>query len=196
VNKSSEGVVGVTPTDTAKMLCPELDDVDTILDTLSRASRMGRDVLELLSAAQSQAASPQTEKFDVFLCHKSKDMPSIRRMNDTLKQAGLRTWLDEEQLPLGSPWQVELENRISDIRVAAVFVGDTGLGPWQDMEVRAFLNEFVRRGIPVIPIILPEAAAVPDLPLFLKAMTWLDLRQDTERGYSRLIETIRTHRGV
>ena len=179
---------------TAKIPCPELEDVDKILDTLSRASRMGRDVVELLSAAPSEAASPEDQKFNVFLCHNSKDKPSIRKINDELKQAGVHTWLDEDQLPLGLPWQPELEKRIADIRVAAVFVGDTGFGPWQDMEIRAFLNEFTRRGTPVIPIILPAATTVPDLPLFLQAMTWLDLRQNKAQGISRLVEAVQTPR--
>jgi hypothetical protein len=179
---------------TAKNPCPELDDVDTILDNLSRASRMGRDVLDVLSATPSPAA-PVQQQFDVFLCHNSQEKPSIRKINDTLKKAGIRTWLDEEQLPLGLPWQVELEKRIADIRVAAVFVGDTGLGPWQDMELRAFLSQFVKRGIPVIPVVLPEASTIPDLPLFLQAMTWLDLRQNTDQGLSRLVQAIQAQRG-
>ncbi len=177
---------------TVKVDTPELSDVEAILDLLSRASRMGRDIVELLSSSPAQAQS----QFDVFLCHNSIDKPSVRELNNYFKGKGLKTWLDEEQLPLGRPWQVEIEKRIADIRTAVVFVGASGLGPWQDMEIRAFLNEFIQRGVPVIPVILSSATSVPELPIFLRAMTWVDLRRDPDRGLARLIETIRTHKGV
>jgi hypothetical protein len=108
----------------------------------------------------------------------------------------LKTWLDEEQSPLGLPWQVELEKRIADIRTAAICVGDSGIGPWQNIEIRAFINEFVKRGIPGIPVILSSASSVPQLPILLSAMTWVDLRKEREHGLARLVETIQTHKGV
>jgi hypothetical protein len=64
------------------------------------------------------------------------------------------------------------------------------------MEVRAFLSEFVSRGIPVIPVILPDASKVPALPIFLRAMTWIDLRRDRTKNLARLAKTIKTHKGV
>ena len=39
-----------------------------------------------------------------------------------------------------------------------------------------FLNAFARRGSPVIPLLLPDAPSVPDLPIFLAEMTWVDFR--------------------
>jgi hypothetical protein len=84
-----------------------------------------------------------------------------------------------------------MEKQIEKIGNAAVFVGDSGIGPWQDMEVRAFLNEFVQRGCPVIPIILPSASLVPELPIFLRAMTWVDLRRDAQEGLDRIIKAIK-----
>jgi hypothetical protein len=48
------------------------------------------------------------------------------------------------------------------------------------------LNEFAERGCPVIPVLLPEAA-VPELPVFLRGMTWVDLRLQDDTGLERLI---------
>ena len=39
-----------------------------------------------------------------------------------------------------------------------------------------YLTEFVERGCPVIPVLLANAPSRPDLPLFLKPLTWVDLR--------------------
>jgi hypothetical protein len=51
-----------------------------------------------------------------------------------------------------------------------------GLGPWQSEEVYAFLQEFMRRKCPVIPVMLPDAPQQPRLPIFLKNCHWVDFR--------------------
>jgi hypothetical protein len=47
--------------------------------------------------------------------------------------------------------------QIEIIKSAAVFVGESGLGPWQNHEIPALLSQFVKREFPVIPVILPSA---------------------------------------
>ena len=89
----------------------------------------------------------------------------------------LQVWLDEWELRPGLPWQQLLEEQISRIKSAAVFVGKKDIGPWQDMELQAFLREFVKRKCPVIPVILPECRDAPVLPIFLAGMTWVDFRK-------------------
>lgn len=146
-----------------------LEDLVRILNAVSNASRLGRDIVEV-------APTSSSPNFDVFMSHNSADKPAVRRLSGTLADKGVRVWLDEEQLPPGRPWQPLLEKQISEIRAAAVCVGPNGIGPWQDVETRAFLSEFVRRGAPVIPVLLPDSPAVPDLPLFLQQMTWVDMQ--------------------
>jgi hypothetical protein len=69
----------------------------------------------------------------------------------------------------------------------AVFVGESGFGPWQDLEMQAFLREFVKRRCPVIPVILPDCDNVPDLPVFLSGMTWVDFRVDDPDPLKKLV---------
>ena len=125
--------------------------------------------------------------FDVFLCHNSTDKPEVREIARLLKSSGLRPWLDEEQLQPGLPWQETLEEQISTIGAAAIFVGASNLGPWQTMELRTFLNEFVHRQCPVIPVLLWSASSAPTLPLFLRNLTWVDFRKDPVRALKLLI---------
>ncbi len=47
------------------------------------------------------------------------------------------------------------------------------------MEVEAFIRQFMKRGCPVIPVILPDTVKEPQLPLFLEGMTWVDFRKQT-----------------
>ena len=125
-------------------------------------------------------------EFDVFLCHNSEDKDAVIEIAEQLEQCGVHPWLDEWELRPGLSWQYELERQIGQIATAAVFVGETGIGPWQQQEIYAFLNEFVRRNCPVIPVILANAPQRPDLPIFLKNNTWVDFRQQRPDPMQRL----------
>ena len=129
--------------------------------------------------------------YDVFLCHNSSDKAFVRIIYDELKKIDVIPWLDEVVLPAGRPWQTELENSITSINAAAVFIGENGLGPWQQHEIRAFLAEFTNRNCPVIPVVLPNAKDIPELPIFLNQMTWIDLRKDFPTGIQKIANSIK-----
>ena len=50
--------------------------------------------------------------------------------------------------------------------------------------MRGFIDEFVRRKL---PLILDGAPALPHLPLFLRAMTWVDFRRADPEPFERLV---------
>lgn len=132
-------------------------------------------------AAEEQEQPPKgqraDEHFDVFLSHNSDDKPLVRDLAERLEQRGVRVWLDEKQLIPGRPWQEELERILTTCKSAAVLVGPSGLGSWQARETRLSLAEFVNRGLPVIPVLLPGATSQPELPAFLRQFTWVEFRQ-------------------
>jgi hypothetical protein len=146
----------------------------TILLEMDRNADAERARETAASVLQGKSA---TGDFDVFLCHNSDDKPAVREVGEHLKRRGLLPWLDEWELRPGLPWQRLLEQQITQIKSAAVFVGRGGIGPWQQQEAEAFLREFVNRGCPVIPVLLPGTPEEPQLPIFLKGYTWVDLRK-------------------
>ncbi len=129
----------------------------------------------------------ENHEFDVFLCHNSEDKPMVKEIGKLLRQQGILPWLDEWNLRPGLPWQDALEQEIPNIKCAAVFVGKNGIGPWQKAELSAFLREFINRGCPVIPTLLSDAPSTPELPVFLKAMTWVDFRTADPDPMERLV---------
>jgi|APLak6261673822_1056097.scaffolds.fasta_scaffold00126_7 hypothetical protein len=129
----------------------------------------------------------EPESFEVFLCHNSEDKPEIRRIADDLIKRGIKPWLDEREIMPGTAWQSALEDQIAHIRSAAIFIGKSGIGPWQNMEIRAFINEFVERGCPVIPAILPSAQTTPPLPILLKNLHYVDFRVTDPDPMSQLL---------
>jgi formylglycine-generating enzyme required for sulfatase activity len=126
-------------------------------------------------------------KFDVFLCHNSQDKPAVIEIANQLKANNINPWLDKWHLRPGSSWQDLLEDQINEIRTAAVFVGDSGLGPWEIEEVKAFLRAFVNRKCPVIPVLLPNAPQKPQLPVFLEGLMWVDFRQHDPEPLGQLV---------
>lgn len=157
-----------------------VEQVQAILHELSIASRANIDVCTYWQETHQQTL------YDVFLCYNSDDQGAIREMNDRLKKCSIKTWFDEEQLPPGRLWQESLEENIEQVKTAAVFVGSSGIGPWQNMELRNFLQEFMRRRCPVIPVILSSCNNVPKLPLFLSQFTWVDFRKAVPDPFNQL----------
>jgi len=127
------------------------------------------------------------QQFDVFLCHNSEDKSAVIEIAEQLRQSNLKPWLDVWELQPGAIWQFELEQQIESIGAAAVFVGKEGLGPWQSEEIYAFLQEFIRRKCPVIPVMLHDAPKQPRLPIFLKNRHWVDFRLQKPEPLVQLI---------
>lgn len=156
----------------------------SILTEMDKTANLQRDRDTSTSSLQGKIA---TNDFDVFLCHNSDDKPAIKIIGEKLKELGILPWLDEWELRPGLPWQRALDEQITNIRAAAVFIGKNGIGPWQDAELDAFLRQFVKRECPVIPVLLPDCDQQPTLPIFLGGMKWVDFRQPEPDPMSQLI---------
>ena len=156
----------------------------SVVQEMDRSADAQRDRSAAASKLQGKIA---TGDFDVFLCHHGIDKSDVKKVGEKLKEQGILPWLDEWELRPGIPWQRLLEERIENIKSAAVFVDKSGIGPWQLLELEAFLREFVNRGCPVIPVLLSDAPDEPQLPLFLKGMTWVDFRKQEPDPMRQLI---------
>lgn len=126
---------------------------------------------------------------DVFLSYSRKDESQVKQIATELKEAGIRAWFDEWELKPGQSWIEALDRGIRESRSIAVFVGSSGIGPWETPEVNNALNQNVRRGCPVIPVILPGVGKLPELPSFLDQFTWVDCRgtQTSQESLDKLI---------
>ncbi|MCA9469751.1 MAG: TIR domain-containing protein [Nitrospira sp.] len=128
-----------------------------------------------------------TKRFDVFLCHNSEDKPEIRKIADDLVSRGLKPWLNEREIRPGTSWQTALGEQIENIKSAAVFVGENGIGPWQDTEIQGLLNRFKKSNRPIIPVLLPSATENPPLPWTLETLHVVDFRKPSIDPLKQLI---------
>jgi TIR domain len=171
----------------------EFEDLVSLLNVISTASRRSTDILTEISFRPNGSIAPSSRPSAVFLCHNAQDKPLVRILNEALQNGDVVTWFDEQRIKLGEVWQDKLEAAISSVAACLVVVGDSGLGPWQNLEQRAFINEFANRGCKVIPVLIGNPARPPELPLFLKQFMWLDLRRDDGgRQLATLLSALRS----
>src|ERR1019366_5751401 len=117
----------------------------------------------------------ESERCDVFLSYNRDDQKTVEALAKKLRRSGIKVWVDLWNLVPGEPWQPKLEEALSSSSTCAVFIGPSGIGPWQHEEMRAAIDRRVRvttDRFRVIPVILPGASEV-DLLAFLVATTWV-----------------------
>jgi tetratricopeptide (TPR) repeat protein len=114
--------------------------------------------------------------FDVFLAHHSADKPFVREINTKLKQRGLKTWIDEEQIAPGQSFQEAIQQAIPRVKTAAIILGKDGIGLWQHWEIQAFFSQLVNANKTVIPVLLPGLDKVPEDLLFLQQLRWINFK--------------------
>jgi hypothetical protein len=133
--------------------------------------------------------------YDVFLSYSRADSAAAESLRARLKEAGLTAFLDRYGLPVGQPWQPELEQQLSSCRALVALVGAQGFGEWQHREIELGLDRQASakkagERFPVIPVLLPGLAndAVP-VGSFLSLNTWVDLRPglDEPESLQRLV---------
>jgi len=71
---------------------------------------------------------------DVFFSYNRKDQDAVRRVAEELRRQGLKVWMDEEDLRLGQSWQPRVEEALQEVHAAAILLGPSGFGDWQNKE--------------------------------------------------------------
>ena len=131
--------------------------------------------------------------WDVFLCYNSTDRPFVAGIEEQLRIEGLVAWLDQSTLPAGSYWLEELDKALNEgrIRSAAIFVGGKGIGDSQDLEIRMMTDQWSRKRLPVIPVILPDVIELMHLPPLLRYAQHFDFRRQAEGATRALADAIK-----
>lgn len=122
----------------------------------------------------------ESATYDVFISYNSKDRDEVKEIAQQLKDRGIRPWLDQWEEQPGLSWKKQLQDNMERIQAAAVFVGEKGIGSWQNMEVEVYLDKFISQGSPVIPVLLKSATQKPELPPFLGQMHYVNFRDEKQ----------------
>lgn len=80
-------------------------------------------------------------KLDVFISYNRRDAAAADGLRARLQEAGIESFIDHQQLPLGQSWQPRLEAAINTQTTATlVLLGPSGLGSWQQDEIALALE--------------------------------------------------------
>jgi hypothetical protein len=180
--------------------CPMCDAKTNLVNLLAAPTKAAvtmakRIVTDAEAGRQSMAfelvieAKKSEGKFDVFLSYHSKDKAVVRKIADRLIKQGILPWLDERELAPGDTVVDVLEREVRSIPCGAFFIGKDGIGKWQVMEMRAYVERWASKDARMIPVILPRVEGTPDVPTFLRQVVWADLR-DRKNGFSQLVRGI------
>ena len=148
-------------------------------------------VLRYPSPLFRPSASPG-ERFDVFLCYNRADKLGVRAIARELAGRQLRFFLDERENPPGQVWTEHVEAAIRSAPAFAIFIGPSGIGNWQGMEIQNITEERLTRGCNVIPVLLPDSPEQVRLPMQLAGLTWVDFRKSDPDPIAELLRGIRT----
>ncbi len=134
--------------------------------------------------------TPEQFDFDVFLAHNSADKTQVEEIRAKLMQQGIFPWLDKYDLEPFCSTQDQLDNIISQIRVAAVFLGASGIGPWEDEELKLILSKksIIRKGLVILPDCSDEL--ITKASSFIKERHWVDFRQSSPDPMKQLARAI------
>jgi hypothetical protein len=140
-------------------------------------------------------SSPGPEKpYDAFLSYNSQDRRAVLEVAERLKGEDLKLFLDEWELAPGRVVQPAVAEALRGSKVCVVFLGPSGLGPWQVGELQVAIGRRVRdRDFHVLPVLLPGAerprrGEVAHLEFLLNA-SWVEFLEtlDEEGVFRRLL---------
>ncbi|MBI5590276.1 MAG: TIR domain-containing protein, partial [Deltaproteobacteria bacterium] len=183
------------------LVCPICEKKTRLVDLLAPPTAAASSVTERMdsdaktdrqrmTAGLVIKAKEAEEKFDVFLCHNSRDKAAVERIAKRLLKVGIRPWLDKWNLSPGDTVSDALEQAIKTIPCAALFFGPADIGKWHIMEIRAYVEKWSSGNARMIPVVLRGVKDAPELPLFVRQTLWVDLREwekDENDGFYRLV---------
>jgi hypothetical protein len=142
-------------------------------------------------ARNPSARKPPARKFPshrVFLCYRRRDGAFVSLIRNMLIQKGLPVWMDRSHIKPGRRWRKEIEEAIAQSRVVLIFVGPSGLGPFQEWEVNRAMDLELNRLLYVIPVILPQVEETK-IPSLLRDLQFVDYRGEQDPS-EELVEAI------
>jgi hypothetical protein len=141
-----------------------------------------------LAAVESAIRSKRDKaSFDVFFSYHSIDRPQVLELGRRLQSRGILPWVDIWEIAPGEHFQDRMTEQIKHIAAVAVLIGRDGLGPWQDVEQKAFISEFVERRVLVVPVILADSPEIINLPTLLKQWQAVDFRVSEPDPFEQLV---------
>lgn len=130
----------------------------------------------------------------VFLSYNSKNKNFVELIADRLKKAGFEPFLDLEMIIGGKKWVDVLEEGMATSEATLIFLGEDGVGFWQEKEVLNLIRLRMNNNhYKIIPVILPVKSDFSQerLPWFLADYQWIEFKEtNDELAFEKLLEAL------
>jgi hypothetical protein len=134
----------------------------------------------------------------LFLSHSGADIDVARELkrrllnNSDARAAGLRVWLDKDDLVAGVGWQAQLEKVISqDATAFGVHVGANGVVNWVESEVRLALSRAESEpDYCFVPILSKECSGSEALPPFARRYQGVHDPLNDPEEFAKLLQAV------
>jgi energy-coupling factor transporter ATP-binding protein EcfA2 len=124
------------------------------------------------------------DAYDVFVSYARSDGAAAAELNSWLRDQGLSTFFERNELRPGLRWLPALEDAIGRSKAVVILVGKGGIGNTQQYERElALIRQTGDPKFPVIPVLMPGSDSPPTG--FLQVLTSVDL----SKGRSVLQQT-------
>ena len=135
------------------------------------------------------------DKQHIFLCHNSKDKTEVEKIWECLQQRGIPSWMDRYDLQPFKDWEEQINKIIEHAICAPIFIGSSGLGPYQKQEIRRLISHMqkqpeFRMGLIILPSCLDNPVEDPEISEDIKRLHWVDFHQERPDPVEQLIWVI------
>lgn len=147
--------------------------------------------LRILNSTENHIVEKSEFEWDVFLSHSSADKEKVVEIAAKIKAAGLRVWLDAEQIDLGDHITAKIEHGLAKSKKVLVCLSPAlGKSNWCRAEYGPYLNDEISRQTParVIPLVI-ETVSIDNIPVFLRDKLRVDYR--STHDWDRLLGNLR-----
>ena len=128
-------------------------------------------------------------EYDVFLSHNAADKPSVRRLAQRLRKAGLAVWFDEWIIQPGDDIYLFIERGLEASRTLVLCMSPAAFGSkWVSLErSTALFRDPTNQDRRFVPLLLADC----DLPDTLRRYKYVDWRKASKGAFATLLAACR-----
>jgi internalin A len=144
-------------------------------------------VKSLLNGIEHESVRTSEYKWDVFLCHSSKDKPIVRKIVSDLKKYNISYWLDEERIDPGDSIIDSITEGLQNSKIIIPCLSENqATSGWSKKEYQLVLGKIIgatskQRVTPLVLDSMPDA----NIPYFLTDVLYTKY-EDAEQ-YAKLL---------